>query len=105
MPLIDRLVARFEGWILAIQAVDGVVGLTQEQEIGLERRPGKRKHTHCLTRLTTFDPLDVSLSSIRGTRGHNVYAKGEGVHERVRDKSKCGRCDGRAASTKNAPWR
>ena len=77
---------------MAVQAVDGVVEVTQEQEIGLERRPGKRNQTHGPTQPTTSKQLDVSMSSVGGPRGHDVYAKDEGEHERMCDKSKCGIC-------------
>ena len=39
----DRLVARFEGQTPAVQAIDGIVGVTREKDISLDRQQGNRK--------------------------------------------------------------
>ena len=83
----DRFVARFEGWILVVQAVDGMVEVTYEQNIGSERRLGKRKRNHGPTRQS--EQLDVAMA--RDPRGHDVYTKDEGEHKCVCNKYKCGR--------------
>lgn len=66
--------------------------MTQERELGLERKIGNRKPTNGLTLLIPSKHLNVSMPSDRGHRGHNILAKGGGTYEPVRCKFKCGRC-------------
>ena len=86
----DRLVARFEGRILAVQAVDEIVEVTQEHEIGLDKKLGKKKQTHGPTRQS--EQFDVSMASVREPRGRDVCTRDEAAHEHVCGKSKCSRC-------------
>ena len=46
----DRLVARFEGRTVAVQVAKGMVGVTQEKEIGSDWQLGKWKQNHGLAR-------------------------------------------------------
>lgn len=53
---------------------------------------GERKQTHDPTLLSTYKKLDVAIHRAIGLRGHDFYVKDEGTHQRVCDRSKCGRC-------------
>ena len=64
-----------------------MVEVTREQELGLERQLGKRKQTHDPTLSATAKQFDVSMFSARGPRGCDICVRGEGTHERVRNKS------------------
>lgn len=66
--------------------------MTREQELCLEMQLRKRKKTHDPTLLATSEQFDVAMPSARSPRDHDIYDKVEGTHERVHDKSKCGRC-------------
>lgn len=60
------LVTEFEDQISTVQSTDGIVGVTKEQELGLERILGKRKQANGLTLLISSKQLDVAMPSDEG---------------------------------------
>ena len=86
----DILAAMFEVQTLVIQTVDGLVGVTQDQEIGSDRQLGKRKRTYGPTRRS--EQLDVAMASVRDPISHDVFTKDEWPHEHVCGRSMYDRC-------------
>lgn len=79
----DRYVAKFEDLISLFQATDGIVRVTRERELGLERVMGKSKWANGPNLLPTSKRHGVSMPSDGGHRGHNILAKGGGTQANV----------------------
>lgn len=75
LHITNRMVAKFEEQIPAVQTVGRIEEVTQEQEHGLETQLGKRKWTHDPTLLTTSKKLDADVPSTRGERDHNMHVE------------------------------
>lgn len=82
---------------MAVQAVNEMVGVTMEQEIGSDRQLGKKKGTHGLAR--RYQHLDIGTTSVSNQRGRGGCSKDEEHMRMCAIGLSVAGTDGRATST------